>query len=149
MRQHRKWNLKKRISNDKSGRGKLSTRPFYKTLVITMNSAEQIPITQLKSAYEDICQEYVRRLCEAWEIPLEEAWWHGDEIGGGLFLADWWYPLGMQELRYVVENNVTHDVWMEYCAYVEAEINNGNERPLINFHSWFALNARPEILNNG
>lgn len=126
----------------------MSTRPFYKTSVMTMNSVEQYPLAQLKGAYEEICQEYVRRLCEAWEIPLEEAWWHGDEIGGGLFLADWWMPLDMQELRYVVENGVTHDAWMEYCAYVEAEINNGNERPLINFHSWFALNCRPKDLDN-
>ena len=127
----------------------MSTRPFYKTLVITMNSAEQIPITQLKSAYEDICQEYVRRLCEAWEIPLEEAWWHGDEIGGSLFLADWWMPLDMQELRYVVENGVTHESWMEYCDFVESEINSGKSQPRINFRSWFARVARPEILNNG
>lgn len=104
------------------------------------------PIDALKSNYELICQEYVRRLCEAGEIPLGEAWWHGDEIGGGLFLADWWMYLDMQELRYVVENGVTHDAWMEYCAFVEAEINDGNERPLINFHSWFALNARPNDL---
>ena len=60
--------------------------------------------------------------------------------------ADWWYPLGMQELRYVVENGVTHDAWMEYCDFVESVINGGNERPLINFHSWFALNARPKDL---
>lgn len=137
------------ISNDKSGRGKLSTRPFYKTLIITMNSVEQFPITRLKSAYEDICQEYVRRLCEAWEIPLEEAWWHGDEIGGGLFFADWWMPLDMQELRYVVENGVTHESWMEYCDFVESEINSGKDQPRINFRSWFARVARPEILNNG
>lgn len=112
----------------------------------TAMSVEHFPLAQLKGAYEEICQEYARRLCEAWEIPFEEAWWHGDEIGGGLFLADWWYPLGMQELRYVVENGVTHDAWMEYCDFVESVIKGGNERPIINFHSWFALNARPNDL---
>lgn len=104
------------------------------------------PTDALKSSYELICREYVRRLCEAWEIPLEDAWWHGDEIGGGLFLADWWMPLDMQELRYVVENGVAHDAWMEYCAFVESEINNGKDRPRINFRSWFELGARPKDL---
>ena len=113
-----------------------------------MNSAEQIPITRLKSAYEDICQEYVRRLCEAWEIPLEESWWMADRVGEGLFLADWWMPLYMQELRYIVENGVTHEAWMEYCAFVESGINDGNECPRINFYSWFALNCRPKDLDN-
>lgn len=114
----------------------------------TAMSVEHFPLAQLNGAYEEICQEYVRRLCEAWEIPLEDAWWHGDKIGGGLFLADWWMPLDMQELRYVVENGITHEAWMEYCSFVESEINNEKDRPQINFHSWFALNARPEILNN-
>lgn len=104
------------------------------------------PIDALKLSYELICQEYVRRLCEAWEIPLEDAWWHGDKIGGGLFIADWWCPIEMQELRYIVEHGVTHDAWMEYCAFVESEINNGKDRPRINFHSWFALNCRPKDL---
>lgn len=102
----------------------------------------------LAKTYEGICEEYRRRLSEAWEIPLDDLWWHGDEIGGGLFLADWWAPLDMQELRYVVENGVSFEAWLEYCAFMETEIIKGNDRPRINFTSWFALNARPEILNN-
>ncbi len=124
----------------------MSTRPFYKTLVMTMNSVEQYTMAQLKGAYEEICQEYVRRLCEAWEIPFEEAWWHGDEIGGGLFLSDWWCPLDMQGLRYVVEHGVTHEAWMAYCDFVESEINNGKALPRINFYSWFEFGARPKDL---
>lgn len=100
----------------------------------------------LKGIYEEICQEYVRHLCEAWEIPLEDVWWHGDEIGGGLFLFEWWYSLGMQELRYVVENNVTREAWMEYCDFMRSEINSKKGQPRINFRSWFALGARPKDL---
>ena len=109
---------------------------------------ESAPIDLLKKMYESCCEEYRKRLCAQWEIPFKESWWMADRVGEGLFLADWWMPLYMQELRYIVENGVTHDAWMEYCAFVEAEINDGNERPLINFHSWFALNCRPKDLDN-
>lgn len=116
---------------------------MYKEMIFRASPECEAP---LKELYEYCCQEYVRRLCEAWEIHLEEVWWICDEIGGGLFLPDFGVPLDMQELRYVVENNVTHEAWMEYCDFVESEINNGRERPRINFRSWFSLNARPENL---
>lgn len=110
---------------------------------------QDAPSLLLKKMYESCCEEYRKRLCEAWEIPFKESWWMADRVGEGLFLADCWMPLYMQELRYVVENNVTHEAWMEYCDFVESGINDGNEHPRINFYSWFSLNARPEILNNG
>lgn len=100
----------------------------------------------LPKIYEAVCEEYRRRLCNAWEIPFDESWWHGDEIGEGLFLADWWMPLDMQELRYVVDNGVTFEAWLEYCAFMESEIIKGNDRPRINFTSWFKFNARPKDL---
>lgn len=99
----------------------------------------------LAKVYEGACEEYRKRLCDAWGFPFGESWWYGDEIGGGLFLADWWMPLDIQELRYVVANGVTHEAWMEYCDFVESEINNGKERPRINFRSWF-MGARPKDL---
>lgn len=98
--------------------------------------------------YDTLCDEYRRHLCLLWDIPLDEAWWHGGKVGGGLFIADWWMPLSMSEIRHIVENGVTEDEWLEYCAYCEREINSGNDHPSINFRSWFELGARPEILNN-
>lgn len=100
----------------------------------------------LKGIYEACCEEYRCRLCEMWEISFNGTWWYGEEIGGGLSIADWWCPLEMQELRYIVEHHITLESWIEYCDFVESEINNGRERPRINFRSWFALGARPKDL---
>lgn len=100
----------------------------------------------IKAMYEACCNEYRRRLCEMWNFPFEESWWRGAEIGGTLFLADWWMPLDMEELRYVVENKVTHEAWLEYCAFLESEIN-ADRKPRINFFSWMK-GLRPEILKD-
>lgn len=74
--------------------------------------------SQLKDMYESICEEYRRRLCEAWKKPFSESWWQGDIIGSELFIADWWMPLDMQDLRYVVENDVSEKAWVEHCDFV-------------------------------
>lgn len=112
----------------------------------TYNSVEQFPIGCLKNAYEEICNEYRRRLCDMWEVPYGETWWHGDKVGEGLFLSDWWRPLDIQELRYVVENIVTEKSWLEYCDFTESEIHDGRQYPRINFCSWFEKGLRPKDL---
>lgn len=111
-----------------------------------INQIKLLPAKELPEVYECVCEEYRRRLCEQWNYRYNEAWWHGDKIGEGLFLGDWWLPLDIQELRYVVDHNVTEDAWLEYCAFVESEINNEQERPRINFSSWFRFGARPKDL---
>ena len=98
----------------------------------------------LQAMYEACCEEYRRRLCEMWGMSLDESWWLSGEVGSQLFMCDWWLPLDMQELRYVVENNITFDAWMEYCTFVENEIHE-KRKPRINFFSWF-MGARPEML---
>lgn len=102
----------------------------------------------LPKIYEAVCEEYSKRLCEAWNIPLEDTWWHGDKIGGGLCLSGWWMSLDMEQLSYMVDNCVAEDEWFEYCDFVESEINNGLDRPRINFHSWF-MGLRPKDLKDG
>lgn len=100
----------------------------------------------LGNIYDTVCEEYRRQLCILWDISFDETWWHGDKVGEGLFIADWWMPLSVSEIRHIVEKGVTEDGWMEYCAYCENEINSGNDRPSINFRSWFELGARPDVL---
>lgn len=110
-----------------------------------INPFEKAPIDILRRMYKGLCNEYRRRLCAMWDFPFEESWWHGNKIGSGLFLADWWCSIDMEELRYIVENNVTEKSWFEYCDFLESEIN-ADRKPRINFFSWFELGARPEIL---
>ena len=81
-----------------------------------------------------------------WDFPFEESWWFSDKVGSGLFLADFWCSIDMEELRYIVENNVTEESWLEYCAFLESEIN-ANRKPRINFFSWMKA-CRPEMLKD-
>lgn len=107
---------------------------------------EKAPIEILRRVYKDVCDEYRRRLCEMWDFPFEESWWFSDRIGSGLFLADFWNSIDMEELRYIVENNVTEESWLEYCDFLESEIN-ADRKPRINLFSWFK-GMRPEMLKD-
>lgn len=112
------------------------------------NELSLITGSQLKNMYESICEEYRRRLCEQWNIPVDESWWHGDAIGEGLFIADWWMSLSINEIRYVVDNYISEAQWMEYCDFYESEINSGNDHPRISFYSWFVRGCRPKDLKD-
>ena len=101
----------------------------------------------LIGAYELLCDEYRRRLCNMWKIHFDESWWMAEKIGEGLFLCDWCIPFDMPMLRYVVENNVAEKDWISWCDFVESEIHDGREIPRINFYHWIS-GARPEMLND-
>lgn len=101
--------------------------------------------SNLKALYEMCCEEYRRRLCDMWDFRFEDSWWMADKIGDGLFLCDWWFPLNIDELIYIVENKVPEKDWLEYCDFVENEIHEGKDRPRINFWSWFK-GLRPNML---
>lgn len=107
------------------------------------------PTENLKQSYELICQEYVRRLCELWEIYLKEAWWVDNRIGTELCIAYAPWGLSMEQVTYIVEHKISHNDFMEWWDFVESEIHTGKQHPRINFISWFSLGARPEILSDG
>lgn len=105
--------------------------------------------SQLKDIYEFICDEYRRRLCEQWSVPFGESWWILDRIGTELCIADAPWGIGMDEIRYLVDNHITEPRFMEWWSFVENEIHDGLCPPRINFKNWFENNCRPKDLNNG
>ena len=55
----------------------------------TAMSVEHIPLAQLKGAYEEICEEYRRRLNAQWDLNIKDSWWiPSDRIGMTLALND-------------------------------------------------------------
>lgn len=111
--------------------------------------AEQIKLCNdsgLKLCYEACCEEYRRRLCNQWDFPIEESWWISDKIGGALYLADFWLNIVMEELRYMVDNDIPEADWLEYADYLETEFM-AHDNPRINFWSWFS-GLRPEMLKD-
>jgi hypothetical protein len=70
----------------------------------------------LKKNYEDACNEYVKALLALWDLSLPNGYWIGDEVGG-IYDIDGWITIGMQEIIYCVENNVTSkevEEWQDY-----------------------------------
>lgn len=120
----------------------MSTRPFFKTLIITMNSVEQFPLAQLKGAYEEICEEYRRRLNAQWDLDIKDSWWiPSDRIGMTLALNDLEYSLGMEDVRLMVDLNVNYEdfnEWWNHCL--------GDTKYHINAFNWFVNGARPKDL---
>jgi len=119
--------------------------------MVTESIIEQIemqPPQGLSKVYEGICEIYRKRLCEQWDVLFEESWWYGDRIGEGLCIADSPWSLSISEIRYLVDNCVAEEAFWEYWSFIEEEINNGHDRPRINFMSWFRFGARPDILKS-
>ena len=70
----------------------------------------------LKKNYEDACNEYVKALLALWDLSLHNGYWIGDEVGV-IYDIDGWITIGMQEIIYCVENNVTSkevEEWQDY-----------------------------------
>ena len=108
----------------------------------------------LKKNYEDACNEYVKALLALWDLSLPNGYWIGDEVGG-IYDIDGWITIGMQEIIYCVENNVTSkevEEWQDY--YIKCHNYN---LPTMNLkayhkgaprHDFSKLDALREELNN-
>ena len=73
----------------------------------------------LKTNYESACNAYLRALLTLWDLDGCYGFWIGDEIGGVYCYGDDLF-IGMDDMRYCVENNVSYDTfyeWQEYCVW--------------------------------
>jgi hypothetical protein len=70
----------------------------------------------LKKNYEDACEAYVKAMLESFEIDRKDCWWVGDEVGDVFMVGDM-LTLGMCEIVYVVENNISYDECIEWEDY--------------------------------
>lgn len=87
----------------------------------------------LKKNYEKACEDYVKAMLESFEIDRHDCWWIGDEVGGVFQVGDM-LSLNMQEIVYIVENDIAYDDcvdWQDYnlCAN-EFNLN------MLNLKSW-------------
>lgn len=107
----------------------------------TAMSVEHFPLAQLKGTYEEICNEYRRRLNEQWDLDIKDSWWIADKVGGTLCLCDLEYSLGMEDVRLMVDLNVSYEdfiEWWNHCL--------GDTKYHINAFNWFVNNCRPKDL---
>lgn len=95
-----------------------------------MNKAH---IKLLKENYENACNEYVKALLTLWGVDYKYGYWIGGEVGG-VYDIDGWITIGMQEIVYCVENNVTSkevSEWQDY--YIKC---NEYNLPAMNLNAW-------------
>lgn len=109
------------------------TTDSLKTQISIANNAT------LKAVYEHCCEEYRKRLCEQWEIPLENATWsltmcegllYIDFIGG--------IVLDIDQIILLVSNGIKLADFIRYWDYASK-----TETGVINMKNWFLYDVRP------
>lgn len=70
---------------------------------------------QLKKDFARACEEYLKALCLMFELPYEQDAWVAGDVGTTACVGD--YFISMEEIRYVVDNNVTYDEYLQYYDY--------------------------------
>lgn len=89
--------------------------------------------TLLRERYEKAVMDYVNTLLQMWELDGHSGYFIGDEIGG-VYDIDGWITIGMQDVVYCVENNVTSkevEEWQDY--YIKCHDYN---LPTMNLNAW-------------
>lgn len=87
----------------------------------------------MKKSYEATCKAYVNAMLKSFDVDMENCFWVSDEIGGVFAVCDLLF-LNMQEIVYVVENDISYDeciAWQDYNA-MASEFNFNH----INLKSW-------------
>lgn len=74
---------------------------------------------QLKKQWAKACNGYLAELLRMWELDAYYAYWIGDEVGGVLDYGGGAFTIGMDDIIYCVEHDVTEEEyreWSDYCV---------------------------------
>ena len=72
----------------------------------------------LRKSYNDACNKYLKALLQSWGLELDAyGFWVGDEVGDVYCYGDDLF-LNMDEIVYMVENDVTQEKYNEYMDYI-------------------------------
>lgn len=97
----------------------------------------------LAKTYEGICEEYRKRLCDQWDLNVNESYWiPSDRPGTILALCDLEYSLRMEDVRLFVDLCTSYEDFCEYWDYLFKCV---HAYP-INAFSWFVNGLRPKDL---
>lgn len=88
----------------------------------------------LKKNYENACEAYVGEMLAAFEVDRKDCFWVADEVGGAFAVGDMLF-LDMQEIVYIVENDISYDDcvdWQDYNLWAN-EFNFN----MLNIKAWY------------
>ena len=71
----------------------------------------------LRKAYNDVCNRYLTTLLQSWGLETDSyGFWVSDEIGGVYCYGDSLF-LNMDDILYIVDNDITQTQYQEYIEY--------------------------------
>lgn len=76
-----------------------------------------IDLAKLKADYDEVCDRYAQAFCEMYGYSPLYCWWVADERGGVFCINDLEYSIGMDDLVYIVDKQVTEDIFKEWWYY--------------------------------
>jgi hypothetical protein len=88
---------------------------------------------QLKEQWEKACNGYLVELLRMWELDAYYGYWIGDEVGG-VYDYGGSFTIGMDDIIYCVENDVTREQFVEWQEYICDAVALGFDTP--NLRSW-------------
>ena len=88
---------------------------------------------QLKEQWEKACNGYLTELLRMWELDAYYGYWIGDEVGG-VYDYGGSFTIGMDDIIYCVENDVTREQFVEWQEYICDAVALGFDTP--NLRSW-------------
>ena len=95
----------------------------YEDLLYDMKEAEKkkqeqrAVVRHLQEQYDRACNAWLAELCNQWDLDARYGYWVADEVGGTWIYGDD-MPLTMDEIIYIVRENVTEQEareWQDYC----------------------------------
>ena len=98
------------------------------------NNISKAILRALREDYEKACNGYLVTLLNMWELDSHYGFWVSDEVGGTYSYGDTGLYLNMDDMIYVVENNISEQSyreWLDYCVWAE-EFN----QTVPNLRSW-------------
>lgn len=100
----------------------------------------------LSVIYEFVCEEYRNRLIKLWDLDEEQVWWiPSNRIGETISVNDCELSFGIEDLRLIVDNNITYESYSEYSDYVIKCYDEGVSP--INSKNWLIRGIRPSDIN--
>ena len=99
-----------------------------------MKKTEDAKKAKLRKDYEQACNGYLVELLRMWELDAYYGYWIGEEIGGVYDYGGGMFTIGMDDIIYCVEHDVTEKQYMEWQEYLCDAAEFGFDKP--NLKSW-------------
>ena len=72
----------------------------------------------LKEQFEVAVNDYLNAFLGQFELDGHNGWWVGDEVGGLYINGDLYY-VTFEEMRYIVDNDIAEETYLEWYDYCD------------------------------